>query len=125
MNETTGVIGLRNAAAPMQNSLLTSWGRYPRVSHEHIFRPDWDEQIFPILRETKGSLLPFGLGRSYGDSCLNAGGDLIDCSALNRFLAADFHEGWIRCEGGTALGDILEVIVPKGWFLQLLPVLSS
>ncbi len=100
----------------------TSWGRYPRVSHEAVFRVDWAQQIFPLLQQAApGSLLPYGLGRSYGDLCLNADRSLVDCSHLNRFLAADFQEGWVRCEAGVNLADILKVIVPKGWFLPVTP----
>ncbi len=104
------------------DSGYTSWGRYPRVAHEAVFRVDWSQQVFPLLQQAApATLLPYGLGRSYGDLCLNAGRSLVDCSHLNRFLAADFHEGWVRCEAGATMADILNVIVPKGWFLPVTP----
>jgi FAD/FMN-containing dehydrogenase len=91
------------------------------VAHNSVFRPGWAEQIYPILQHAPHSLLPYGLGRSYGDACLNQGRSLIDCSALNRFLAADLQEGWLRCESGASLGDILDFTVPRGWFLPVTP----
>ncbi len=68
-----------------------------------------------------GSLLPYGLGRSYGDSCLNDGRTLIDCRRLNRILGFDESTGMIRCESGVSLSDILDVFLPKGWFLLVTP----
>lgn len=67
------------------------------------------------------TLLPFGNGRSYGDVCLNNGGVLIDARTLNRFIHFDVEAGIIRCESGVLLSDILELIVPKGWFLPVTP----
>ena len=68
-----------------------------------------------------GSLLPYGLGRSYGDSCLNAGRELIDCCRLNRILGFDESTGMVRCEAGVSLSDIVDVFLPKGWFLPVTP----
>src|SRR5438270_3690856 len=59
--------------------------------------------------------------RSYGDSCLNDNRDLLDCSAVNRILDFDWEAGRIRVESGMMLGDLLEVIVPHGWFLPVTP----
>jgi FAD/FMN-containing dehydrogenase len=68
-----------------------------------------------------GSLLPYGLGRSYGDSCLNAGRELIDCRRLNRVLGFDEASGMLRCESGVSLSDIIDVFLPRGWFLPVTP----
>jgi FAD/FMN-containing dehydrogenase len=66
-------------------------------------------------------LLPYGLGRSYGDCCLNDGGILLDASGLDRFISFDAERGILRCEAGVALAEILEIAVPKGWFLSVTP----
>jgi FAD/FMN-containing dehydrogenase len=66
-------------------------------------------------------LLPYGLGRSYGDSCLNASRELIDCRRLNRILGFDESTGLLRCEGGVSLSDILDVFLPRGWFPPVTP----
>jgi len=101
---------------------VLSWGRYPRVEHRHVYKPAWNDQVLGILQAAEpDSLLPFGLGRSYGDSCLNAGRDLLDCQRLNRILAFDESTGMVRCESGVSLSDILRVFVPKGWFLPVTP----
>jgi FAD/FMN-containing dehydrogenase len=66
-------------------------------------------------------LLPYALGRSYGDVPLNNGHTLLDTSRLNRFRHFDEETGVLGCEAGTSLADILRVFVPKGWFLPVTP----
>jgi FAD/FMN-containing dehydrogenase len=109
-----------NGQAPGAGVL--SWGRYPKVTHRYVNKPAWDDQVPGILEAAgPGSLLPFGAGRSYGDSCLNAGRDLIDCHRLNRILGFDESTGVVRCEGGVSLSDIIETFLPKGWFVPVTP----
>jgi len=99
-----------------------SWGRYPKATHQLVHRPAWNDQIPEILKSAApASLLPHGLGRSYGDSCLNDGRELIDCRRLNRILGFDPSTGILRCESGVTLSDILDVFVPKGWFPPVTP----
>src|SRR5215813_6128117 len=87
-----------------------SWGRYPRVQHNAVFKVNWADEIPGILEQIEdSSCLPYGLGRSYGDSCLNEGGALLDCSGLNRILAFDRQSGRLWCEAGVSLADILEI----------------
>jgi FAD/FMN-containing dehydrogenase len=66
-------------------------------------------------------MLAYGMGRSYGDCCLNDGGLLLTTTGCNRILAFDAENGLIRCEAGATLDDILKVIVPRGWFLPTTP----
>ena len=66
-------------------------------------------------------MLPFGNGRSYGDSCLNDGGLLLDARGLDRFISFDLERGVICCEAGVMLRDILDLVVPRGWFLPVSP----
>jgi FAD/FMN-containing dehydrogenase len=99
-----------------------SWGRYPRAQHESIYKVYWADQVEPILATSRpGSCLPYGLGRSYGDSCLNAGRSLMDCSRLDRLLSFDRKSGRLWCEAGVSLAEIFRVTVPQGWFLPVTP----
>lgn len=95
-----------------------SWGRIPKVTQEIRFL-EWLSNIsFP---KTEKLVLPRGLGRSYGDSCLNADGVLVSTEFFKRFLAFDINTGIIRCTSGISLEDILNVALPKGWFLPVSP----
>ena len=104
----------------MKTATYESWGRFPRFAQKAVrFRRGSDP--FAALTSGTETILPFGNGRSYGDSCLNDGGLLLDCRSLNRILAFDAQNGRIRCESGVLLSDILEHAVPKGWFLPVTP----
>ncbi len=97
-----------------------SWGRFPRFAQKAIrFRRG--RNPFAAVASGSGTILPFGNGRSYGDSCLNEGGLLVDCRGLDRILSFDAQNGRIRCESGVLLSGILEHIIPKGWFLSVTP----
>jgi FAD/FMN-containing dehydrogenase len=67
------------------------------------------------------TVLPFGNGRSYGDSCLNVGGALLQTRSLDRFIHFDRETGVLACEAGVLLADILRIAVPAGWFLPVVP----
>lgn len=97
-----------------------SWGRYPQVQHAGVIKVSSLTDL-PDFRAVRGGILPYGYGRSYGDSCLNEGGVLIDATGLNRLIEFDDQLGILRCEAGVMLADILRVIVPRGWFLPTTP----
>ena len=65
--------------------------------------------------------LVHGRGRSYGDSCLNSTGSLIDTRALDRVVEFDREAGRLSAEPGVRLADLLSLIVPAGWFLPVSP----
>src|SRR5690606_29302926 len=69
----------------------------------------------------EGPVLAHGMGRSYGDSCLNDGGTLLLTRGLSRFLAFDESTGVLRCEAGVTLAEVLELVVPRGFFLPVTP----
>ena len=96
----------------------TSWGRILHTEQQ-ICPPRWRTDPLPAC--AANSLLPYGRGRSYGDCCLNDGGGLLPTSALDHFITFDEQAGLLRCEAGLTLGDILELIVPRGWFLPVTP----
>jgi len=97
-----------------------SWGRYPRAIHEAV-RVHWRHADLPLEGFQDRTFLPYGNGRSYGDSCLNDGGVLLDVRGLDRFICFDAASGVLRCEAGVMLSDVLDLIVPRGWFLPVLP----
>ena len=99
----------------MSGAVRSGWGRLdfgPQTALplEHRFQ-DLPEP------ESDRLLLPFGNGRSYGDSCLNTGGALIECRDLDRFISFDTKAGVIRCEAGVQFAHILEITLPAGWII--------
>lgn len=98
-------------------SSYRSWGHYPSLSPRKVVPIQWTTDQLPADK----SLLAYGLGRSYGDSCLNGDGVILDVSALNHILGFDSEQGILRVEAGVSLADIIKYIVPHGWFLPVSP----
>lgn len=94
-----------------------SWGRYPKPSPKREILYNGEK----IPSFDCNSVLPFGLGRSYGDSCLNNGEALLLTSSIDNFISFDEESSLLVCQGGVSLAEILKVFVPKGWFLPVSP----
>ena len=97
-----------------------SWGRIPKATPSAVRRVHWLSELAKLELGPR-PVLPYGLGRSYGDSCLNDAGVLIDTSALRRFIHFDPERGIVRVEAGLSVAELLEVIVPRGWFIPVSP----
>ena len=95
-----------------------SWGRYPPSRPGMTRHLRWRSERLPACDLP---MLPYGNGRSYGDSCLNNGGVLVDMRGLDRFISFDRERGILTCEAGVLFADILDLIVPAGWFLPVTP----
>jgi FAD/FMN-containing dehydrogenase len=102
------------------DTIPQSWGRYPTVKPRQVIPIFWRNEL-PDLSSFEAPVLPFAYGRSYGDSCLNEGGITLDTRYLKRFIAFDEMQGLLRCEAGISLAEVLDVIVPRGWFLPVSP----
>ncbi|MCX6155471.1 MAG: FAD-binding oxidoreductase [Candidatus Kapabacteria bacterium] len=96
-----------------------SWGRTSEAS-KHAVKLFWRDEI-PDLNSFSESLLPYGYGKSYGDSCLNAKGSLLITTAMNKIISFDATSGIIRCEAGISLAQLLDFLVPRGFFLASTP----
>ncbi|HEU4889321.1 MAG TPA: FAD-binding oxidoreductase [Thermoanaerobaculia bacterium] len=94
-----------------------AWGRYIPSRPARVVDVTWTSAAPP----GDDLVLPYALGRSYGDVCLNNGHTLLDTSRLNRFRAFDDATGLLECEAGTTLDEILRVAVPRGWFPPVTP----
>jgi len=97
-----------------------SWGRYPDATPSGVLPVVWRSEP-PELGRLPGTVLAYACGRSYGDSCLNDGGLLLDVSRLDRLMEFDEDRGVLRCEAGVTLAEILALTVPRGWFLPVVP----
>ncbi len=105
-----------------------SWGRVHRYVHDACapaFIDNARSAMVGMLANGE-SMLPYGLGRSYGDSCLNDGQALLDTRLLDRFIAFDPSTGELECEAGVSLADILALVTTRPtheprWFLPVTP----
>ncbi|MCB0167936.1 MAG: FAD-binding protein [Anaerolineae bacterium] len=107
----------RETAADPHLKKISNWGNYPQVQVKfHEF-----EDIETLRRLVKQSddVIARGNGRCYGDSALAP--QIISSLRYNKFLAFDRDKGVIRCQSGVLLSEILDVIVPQGWFFPVTP----
>ncbi len=107
--------------AAAANDFLAGWGRY-KPEQCVILRPERHAELTALL-DSPGHRprIARGLGRSYGDAAVNGHGAVVDMSRMNRMLAFDAEQGILECEGGVSLAEILEVFVPRGFFLPVTP----
>ncbi|MEA1672444.1 FAD-binding oxidoreductase [Nitrospirillum sp. BR 11163] len=102
---------------------ITSWGNLGTIEHE-VSTPTFREEAAPLLSalvDKAGSVLGYGLGRSYGDSPLNAGGGLLVTRRMDRCHAFDTATGVLRADAGLSLADLHTITVPRGWFVAVTP----
>ena len=97
---------------------LSSWGR---ISRDRGRRSVSADAAHLGASSKEGSLLPYGNGRSYGDSCLNDFGMLIDSRRRNAVLRFDTETGVLAAEAGILLSEITRHVAPLGWFLPVTP----
>ena len=99
---------------------VSAWGRIARETHQWVPLTDRSVAADVIAAADKPGL-PFGNGRSYGDVGLNAGKTLWAMRGLDRFIAFDRAQGLIECEAGVLLKEIIDLVLPQGWFLPVVP----
>lgn len=99
----------------MSDNLKYSWGNYPKPAVQNII---------PFDSYRRNGVVPpaaiaYGNGRSYGDSCL--GNNLVTMEDQAYLLDFDASTGLLKVQSGVKLKDILEVFVPRGWFISITP----
>jgi decaprenylphospho-beta-D-ribofuranose 2-oxidase len=105
--------------------LLTGWGRTPH-SAATVARPSSPDELAMAAKAAgaRGAIAR-GLGRSYGDQAMNAGGLVVDATRVSGLLELDVDAGTARVLAGTSLKDLLHEIVPLGWFVHVTPGTSN
>jgi FAD/FMN-containing dehydrogenase len=96
--------------------IFEAWGRVS-VTPRRVISPESAEGICPPPEP----YLAYGNGRSYGDSCLPHDGVLIAMRGPRNILFWHPEVGVLRAEAGVLLAEVLDRVVPDGWFLPVLP----
>lgn len=103
--------------------LLRGWGRSTRSSAA-VDRPNSvDAARSALTRAPDRGAIGRGLGRSYADQATNAGGAVLDMTALADPTSALTvpADGRLRVAAGTSIHDLLAAVVPQGWFVPVTP----
>jgi decaprenylphospho-beta-D-ribofuranose 2-oxidase len=109
------------ADAPDTWTLLEGWGRTPRSAA--WLRPvaREEEVLEAISSPGPRPLLARGLGRSYADAALAAGGLVLDATALSGPVRLDRTTGIALVDAGVSLARLAREVLPHGWFLPVTP----
>jgi len=96
---------------------IKSWGMHPLVDSE-TFTLENSNKLSKYISKNK-SFIPFGNGRSYGDSALYK--RILLCKNYNQIIKFDENLGILECQSGVLLSEIIEHCIEKGWFLKITP----
>ena len=98
---------------------MSSWGRLDAHLHRVVGLRDQAGIRDSVSGKDPG--IAYGMGRSYGDVCLNPGGLLWSTVGFDHFIAFDEATGVLTCEAGVLLEDIQENFIRRGWTLPVTP----
>ncbi|HEX6312972.1 MAG TPA: FAD-binding oxidoreductase [Acidimicrobiia bacterium] len=101
--------------------LLTGWGRTAPTAARVVVPTDAGDVDGVLADPGRRGMIARGLGRSYGDPAQNAGGTVVDTTALARVLDFDDATGILRVEAGMSLDALMRMFVPRGWFVPVSP----
>jgi decaprenylphospho-beta-D-ribofuranose 2-oxidase len=101
--------------------LLTGWGRTAPTAAS-VVTPRVGAELDAAFEQTgRRGTIARGLGRSYGDAAQNAGGSVVETSALDRVIDLDADAGVLRVEAGASLDSLMRLLLPQGWFVPVSP----
>ncbi len=96
---------------------LSGWGRYPIVNAQSMSFEAMEE--LPEILSQTGEFIVHAMGRSYGDSALNR--QVIATRRYNKLIGFDPQNGMVTCESGVTLAELIDIFLPRGWFLSVTP----
>ncbi|MBK8773421.1 MAG: FAD-binding oxidoreductase [Chitinophagaceae bacterium] len=96
---------------------ITNWGNYPAIDAEVLAFQSVNEAREEISRCPK--IIARGNGRCYGDASLQK--TVIATKRWNKFIAFERQNGEIECESGVLLSEVIELIIPAGFFIVVTP----
>ena len=101
--------------------LVNGWGRNP-TSASHVVRPRTRDELASAAKAAgpRGTIAR-GLGRSYGDAAMCAGGSVVVSTEVSGLLELDTATGTARVLAGTSFDQLLRQVVPQGWFVPVAP----
>tara|TARA_Y100001968_G_scaffold332612_1_gene391469 strand:- start:1491 stop:2843 length:1353 start_codon:yes stop_codon:yes gene_type:complete len=103
-----------------QEKTITGWGQTKSASVT-VFEPKTIEELQQVIYESSPeSLIPRGLGRSYGDAALLDRGTIIDINKFNQIII-DSENACVTAGAGVSLNKLLKEIIPHGFFLPVSP----
>ncbi|GAB3555492.1 FAD-binding protein [Actinopolyspora lacussalsi] len=101
--------------------MLTGWGRTAPTMAEVVSTPDVETIARAVREAGPRGVIARGLGRSYGDPAQNAGGTVIDMTALDRIHTIDVDNAVVDVDAGVSLDTLMRRLIPHGLWPPVLP----
>ncbi len=116
---------------PTTTQRLSGWGRAAATTAQVLSTPDVDliaRAVAAVAGHNADSpshlrrgILARGLGRSYGDVAQNAGGLVVDMTALSTIHHIDPVAGTVDVDAGVSLDHLMRAALPHGLWVPVLP----
>ncbi|MFC3963898.1 FAD-binding oxidoreductase [Nocardia jiangsuensis] len=116
---------------PTRTRSLTGWGRTAPTSSEVLSTGDPEviaKAVALVAADNDGKpahlrrgVIARGLGRSYGDNAQNAGGLVVDMTALNKIHRIDRDSRLVDVDAGVNLDQLMKAALPFGLWVPVLP----
>ena len=110
---------------------LTGWGRTAPTTAEVLSTQDVDQIAAAVARVADDNadkpsylqrgVIARGMGRSYGDPAMNAGGLVIDMQQLNTIHSIDPDTAIVDVDAGVTLDQLMKAALPHGLWVPVLP----
>ncbi|MGJ4085301.1 FAD-binding oxidoreductase [Corynebacterium jeikeium] len=110
---------------------LTGWGRTAPTTAEVLSTQDVDQIAAAVARvaddnadkpsHLQRGVIARGMGRSYGDPAMNAGGLVIDMQQLNTIHSIDPDTAIVDVDAGVTLDQLMKAALPHGLWVPVLP----
>ena len=97
---------------------LGGWGRYPRCCST-LLTADSVASVRALQRDLEGYVAR-GAGRAYGDAGVGLP-STIAMRSLDRMRHFDPASGVLTVEAGVTLKDVIDALLPRGWFVPVVP----
>ncbi|MEU6130660.1 FAD-binding oxidoreductase [Saccharopolyspora sp. NPDC047091] len=97
------------------------WARTAPTHAQVLSTPDVDAIARAVREADERGVIARGLGRSYGDVSQNAGGTVVDMTALNRIHDIDPDGAVVDVDAGVSLDQLMKAALPHGLWVPVLP----
>jgi decaprenylphospho-beta-D-ribofuranose 2-oxidase len=105
----------------MEYRTLTGWARTAPSRVRVLSTTDVDAITEALRPSDERGVIARGLGRSYGDVAQNAGGVVVDMTALNRVHDINPDTAIVDVDAGVSLEELMKAALPYGLWVPVLP----
>lgn len=101
--------------------VLSGWARTAPTIADVLTTTDVEVIARTVAKAGERGVIARGLGRSYGDPAQNAGGLVVDMTALNRVHSIDRDTAQVVVDAGVSLDQLMREALPHGLWVPVLP----